>query len=52
MVEYDKSAPIMMLDGDETWLDEEVKKKVVSYTSARFFEIMQLAAKEIYFCIC
>lgn len=28
MVEFDKITPIMPLDSDEAWLDEEVKKKV------------------------
>lgn len=27
-MEYDKTAPIMVLDSDEAWMDEEVKKKV------------------------
>lgn len=27
-MEYDKSAPIMVLDSDDAWLDEEVKKKI------------------------
>ncbi len=27
-MEYDKSAPIMVLDSDDAWMEEEVKKKV------------------------
>ena len=27
-MEYDKSTPIMVLDSDDAWMDDQVKKKV------------------------